>query len=137
MLSSQIDKQELRKFYFSIFSVVVLLAIILPLVFKSPAKREWLPQETEAILSGKHPAIAARRIAQTLGKRTERGVETIWSGLTTDAQRTPVLNLERDAVRVTRGLTTANRAKRSANLSSSRQKTTLNRPRLGREGPEF
>src|SRR6185295_4772488 len=50
VLSSQIDKQELRKFYFSIVSVLVLLAIILPLVFQSPQKREWLPQETEAIL---------------------------------------------------------------------------------------
>ncbi len=33
--------------------------------------------------------------------------QTIWSGLTTNAQRTPVLDLTRDAVRVTRGLTTA------------------------------
>ena len=44
LLSSQIDKQELRKFYFSIVSVLVLLAIILPLVFQSPPRREWLPQ---------------------------------------------------------------------------------------------
>src|SRR5437899_6736837 len=34
LLSGQIDKQELRKFYFSVVSVLVLLAIILPLVFK-------------------------------------------------------------------------------------------------------
>src|SRR6266498_2359080 len=32
-LSSQIDKQELRKFYFSIFSVLVLLAITLLVIF--------------------------------------------------------------------------------------------------------
>ena len=51
LLSSQIDKQELRKFYFSVFSVLVLLAIILPLVFSSPRRREWLPQESEAVLS--------------------------------------------------------------------------------------
>src|SRR6266513_2558181 len=50
-LSSQIDKQELRKFYFSVLSVLALLLIILPLVFQRPARREWLPQETEAILS--------------------------------------------------------------------------------------
>src|SRR5213083_685773 len=35
-LSSQIDKQELRKFYFSVFSVLVLLALILLVVFQSP-----------------------------------------------------------------------------------------------------
>ena len=51
LLSSKIDKQELRQFYFSVVSVIALLAIILPLVAKSPRKREWLPQQTEAILS--------------------------------------------------------------------------------------
>src|SRR5262249_45016647 len=50
-LSSQIDKQELRKFYFTIFSLLALFAIILPLVSQSPPKREWLPAQTLAILS--------------------------------------------------------------------------------------
>src|SRR5207248_1957259 len=50
-LSAQIDKQELRQFYFSVVSMIALLAIILPLVAKSPRKREWLPAQTEAILS--------------------------------------------------------------------------------------
>ncbi len=45
VLSSQIDKQELRKFYFTIFSLLALLAIILPLVSQSPIKRDWLPQD--------------------------------------------------------------------------------------------
>src|SRR5216117_464649 len=51
LLSSQIDKQELRKFYFSIFSVLVLLAITLLVIFQSPRGHEWLPQETDTILS--------------------------------------------------------------------------------------
>ncbi|HEX8078136.1 MAG TPA: hypothetical protein VF511_10000, partial [Chthoniobacterales bacterium] len=51
VLSSQIDKQELRKFYFAVFSVVVVLMIIVALVFQSPQKREWLPLETDTILS--------------------------------------------------------------------------------------
>src|SRR5207244_1562688 len=50
-LSSQIDKQELRKFYFSVFSVLVLLALTLLVVFQSPRGREWLPQETDTIMS--------------------------------------------------------------------------------------
>jgi len=36
VLSSQIDKQELRKFYFAVFSVVVVALIIVALVFQSP-----------------------------------------------------------------------------------------------------
>src|SRR2546423_15309170 len=51
VLSAQIDKQELRQFYFVILSILFLLAIVLPLVFQSPPKREWLPRETDAILS--------------------------------------------------------------------------------------
>ena len=108
VLSSQIDKQELRKFYFSVFSVVVLLAIILPLVFKSPARREWLPQETEAILSVNTQQLQRDELPKRWEKEQSAEWQTIWSGLTMDAQRTPMLNLERDAVRVTRGLTTAN-----------------------------
>jgi len=108
LLSSQIDKQELRKFYFSVLSMVVLLAIILPLVFKSPAKREWLPQETEAILSVNTQQLQRDELPKRWEKEQSAEWQAIWSGLTTDAQRTPMLNLERDAVRVTRGLTTAN-----------------------------
>src|SRR3989440_3531662 len=51
LLSSKIDKQELRQFYFSVFSIVILMGIFLFLFSKSPKKREWLPQHTEAILS--------------------------------------------------------------------------------------
>jgi len=51
VLSSQIDKTGLRKFYFAGLSVVVLMAIVLVVVFQSPQKREWLPQETDTILS--------------------------------------------------------------------------------------
>src|SRR5207245_10238666 len=50
VLSAQIDKQELRKFYFLIASIPVLLAIVLPLVFHSPPNRDCLPREPGAIL---------------------------------------------------------------------------------------
>ena len=57
LLSSQIDKQELRKFYFSIVSVLVLLAIILPLVFQTPPRREWLPQRNGSDPFAQHRTI--------------------------------------------------------------------------------
>jgi hypothetical protein len=105
LLSSQVDKQELRKFYFSGFSVLVLLAIILILVFKSPGRQEWLPQETEAVL-----AINVEQLDQDeLPKRWRKNQPDVWSGvwagLTAGATRTPILNLARDAVRVTRAIT--------------------------------
>ena len=107
VLSSQIDKQELRKFYFSILSVLVLLAIILPLVFQSPPKREWLPQETEAILSVNTQQLQRDDLPKRWEKEQASEWQTVWAGLTANAQQTPSLNLPRDAVRVTRALTTA------------------------------
>ena len=99
LLSSQVNKQELRKFYFSVISVLVLLGIILPLAFQSPRKREWLPQETATILS----------INIDLPKRWRKDRPDvwpkIWSGLIGAAASTPGFNLSRDAVRVTRALT--------------------------------
>ena len=106
VLSSQIDKQELRKFYFSILSVLVLLAIILPLVFQSPAKRDWLPNETEAILSVNTQQLQRDELPKRWEKERADEWQTIWSGLTANAQRTPFLNLPRDSTRVTRAMTT-------------------------------
>jgi hypothetical protein len=102
LLSSQIDKQELRKFYFSLFSVLVLLAITLLVVFQSPRGREWLPQETDTILS-----INAEQFERAnLAKRLRNEQPTLWPGLIGAAASVPGLNLPRDAERVTRALTT-------------------------------
>src|SRR5881227_2693954 len=103
LLSSQIDKQELRKFYFSVFSVLVLLAITLPVIFQSPRGREWLPQETDTILS-----INADQFERTdLAKRWRKDQPKLWPGLIGAAASTPGLNLSRDATRITRAITTS------------------------------
>ncbi len=106
VLSSQIDKQELRKFYFSIISVLVLLAIIVPLIFQSPPKREWLPQETEAILSMNLDRLDKDDFAQRWRKGQADQWQQLWNGLLGSAIKTPVLDLRRDAVRVTRAMAT-------------------------------
>jgi hypothetical protein len=101
-LSSQIDKQELRKFYFSAFSVLVLLAITLLVVFQSPRRREWLPQETDTILS-----INADQFERAnLGKHLRDTNPKLWAGLIGPAASVPGLNPLRDTARITRALTT-------------------------------
>ncbi len=101
-LSSQIDKQELRKFYFSVFSVLVLLAITLLVVFQSPRGREWLPQETDTILS-----INADQFERAnLAKRWRDAKPKLWPGLIGPAASVPGLNPSRDTARITRALTT-------------------------------
>ena len=101
-LSSQIDKQELRKFYFSVFSVLVLLAITLLVVFQSPRGREWLPQETDTILS-----INADQFERAnLAKHLRDAKPKLWPGLIGPAASVPGLNPARDTARITRALTT-------------------------------
>ncbi|MFL6590310.1 MAG: hypothetical protein ACJ8M4_09070 [Chthoniobacterales bacterium] len=104
VLSSQIDKQELRKFYFAVFSVVVVVGIIVALVFQSPQKREWLPQETETILSVNLEQLDREDLPKRWQRDQAQEWQAVWAGLIASAQRTPVLNLSRDAVRVTRAL---------------------------------
>jgi hypothetical protein len=117
-LSSQIDKQELRKFYFSVFSVLVLLALTLLVVFQSPRGREWLPQETDTIVS-----INADQFERAnLAKRWPNDQPKLLPGLIGEAASVPGLKLSRDAVRVTRALTTNETGEtREFNLVESRR----------------
>ena len=106
LVSSQIDKQELRKFYFSVFSVLILAVITLFVFFQSPKQREWLPQETDAILSINIDQFERGDLPKRLRKDQPEEWSKIWSGLIGPGARTPGLNLSRDGVRLTRALTT-------------------------------
>lgn len=107
LLSRQIDKQELRKFYFTIFSLLALLAIILPLVSQSPTKRDWLPQATLAILSLDIDQFNKGPLPNRWRKEQPEFWQKIATGLLGAAARAPAINLARDARRVTRALTIA------------------------------
>lgn len=120
VLSSQIDKQELRKFYFTVVSILVLLAIVLPLVFKTPPKREWLPQDTEAILSLNVDAFERDDLPRRWRKDQPDEWQRLWTNLAGSAAKTPVINLGRDAVRVTRAMATEGSSAREFVLVESR-----------------
>jgi len=117
-LSSQIDKQELRKFYFSAFSVLILLAITLLVVFQSPRGRDWLPQETDTILS-----INADQFERAnLAKRWRDQQPKLWPGLIGPAASIPGLHPSRDTARITRALTTTESGEtREFNLVQTRR----------------
>ena len=107
LLSRGIDKQELRQFYFSVVSVIALLAIILPLVAKSPRKREWLPQQTEAILSINTDQFERDDLPKRWNKEQPDVWQNVWSGLVGPAARVPTLDLSRDTLRITRATTSS------------------------------
>ncbi|MEO8044868.1 MAG: hypothetical protein ABI674_08170, partial [Spartobacteria bacterium] len=103
-LSGKIDKQELRKFYFAIVSILALLAIILPLVSKSPVKRDWLPRETLAILSLDIEQFNKGPLTNRWRKDQADLWQKVATGLLGPAARTPALNLAESGRRVTRAL---------------------------------
>jgi hypothetical protein len=105
-LSSQIDKQELRKFYFAVVSVLALLGVILPVIWKSPAKREWLPQDTDVILSINVDQLTRGEIAKRWRQEQPDVWQTVQNGLFGNAVKTPVLNLTKDTHRITRAIST-------------------------------
>src|SRR5262249_47654237 len=107
LLSRNIDKQELRQFYFSVVSVIALLAIILPLIAKSPRKREWLPQQTEAILSINTEQFERDDFPKRWHKEQADVWQNVWNGLIGPAARVPALNLSRDTLRITRAATSS------------------------------
>ncbi len=103
-ISGQIDKQELRRFYFVVLSVLVILAIIVPLALQSPAKRDWLPQDTGVIFSLAPNELMKSALVQRWQKETPGNWPQVFAGLVGPAARTPSLDLARQASRVTRAL---------------------------------
>lgn len=103
-LSGQIDKQELRKFYFTIVSILALLAIILPLVSQSPTKRDWLPRETLAILSFDIEGFNKAPLTNHWRKDQPELWQKVATELLGPAARTPALNLSESGRRVTRAI---------------------------------
>jgi hypothetical protein len=101
-MSAQIDKQELRQFYFVVFSLLVLLAIVLPLVSQSPTKREWLPATTSAILSIDVGDLNKSGLTSKWQKEQPDIWQKVYPGLLGHATRLPILNLARDTDRVIR-----------------------------------
>ena len=107
LLSGQIDKQELRKFYFTVFSLLALFAIILPLVSQSPTKRDWFPQATIAILSLDVDQFNKGPLINRWRKEQPDLWQKIATGLLGAAARTPAVHLAQEGRRVTRALTIA------------------------------
>ena len=104
-VSSQIDKQELRKFYFTIASLLVLIAIVVALASQSPSRRDWLPQKTSAMFSLNPQQFAKNPFAQRWQKEHPDVWQKVFAGLVGPAARIPSLDLARDASRVTRAVT--------------------------------
>jgi hypothetical protein len=133
VLSGSIDKQELRKFYFTVVSIMMLLPLILLLFSKSSSRREWLPNDTEAILSLNLDRFERDDLPKRWHKDQPDTWGGMWTGLIGAAARAPGLNLSRDAVRVTRALTSDNGRAREFVLIQTRSDLSSVRSAIGKD----
>ena len=103
--SQNANKQDLRIFNFVGVTLAVLIAGALLLVFRTPGKRDWLPSNTQAILT-----VDVRRFTDadfTRALQSEKppaAWEAVWSGLVQSVAQVPEIDVRRQVARITRAL---------------------------------
>ena len=99
--SDATNRQDLRIFHFVWVSCCIVLALSLLLVFRAPALREYLPENTESVVSLNVKRLSPADLAKALQEEPD-----VWQqlsvGLVRKVAAVPEIHLESDVVRVTR-----------------------------------
>ncbi len=99
--SEAANRQDLRIFHFVWISCCIVLALSLLLVFRAPARREYLPENTESVVSLNVKRLSPADLARALQEEPD-----VWqqlsNGLVRKVAAVPEIHLENDVVRVTR-----------------------------------
>ena len=99
--SDAANRQDLRIFHFVWVSCCIILALSLLLVFRAPALREYLPENTESVVSLNVKRLSPADLAKALQEEPD-----VWQqlsvGLVRKVAAVPEIHLESDVVRVTR-----------------------------------
>lgn len=98
------DPQELRKFYFVAVSLITLIGLSVVLIFGSPKTREWLPSETDVIVSVNASQFAASSFSKKWQGVNPKAWGLMWSAMLEPASGVPEVNLQTDVERITRAI---------------------------------
>ncbi|MDQ2867994.1 MAG: hypothetical protein M3R59_06220 [Verrucomicrobiota bacterium] len=109
VISAGIDRQDLRKFYFTVVSVVLLLALVVVVLMQRPTRHEWLPAATETILALNVEKFDRDDAIKKWRKESPEFWQTTWPALLGPAAQTPKLKMLSDTARVTRASTAIDR----------------------------
>ncbi len=102
--SQNADRQDLRIFNFVGVTLAVLLAVGLLLVLRTPAKRDWLPSNTEAIVSLNVSRFTNADFARTLQTQAPDTWQQVWTGLVQKVAEVPQINVREQVSRITHAL---------------------------------
>lgn len=100
--SQNANKQDLRIFYFVGVTTAVLIALTLLLVFRAPARRDWLPKETQTILTVDVSRFTDADFARALQSREPDAWQSVWTGLLRKVAEVPQIDVRRQVTRITR-----------------------------------
>ena len=100
--SRNANKQDLRIFSFVGFTVAVLIALTLLLAFHAPVRRDWLPRDTQTILTVDVSRFTDADFTRALQSQEPDAWQSVWTGLLRKAAEVPQIDVRRRVERITR-----------------------------------
>lgn len=102
--SEAANRQDLRIFHFVWISCCIVLTLSLLLVFRAPAVREYLPENTEAVVSLNVRRFSAGDLTKALQQEEPDVWQQLWAGLVRKVSEVPEIHLDTEVERVTRAM---------------------------------
>lgn len=105
--SQHADKQDLRVFKFVLLTTAVLIAVACLLIFQHPGKHEWLPGDTQALVTVNVKNFTDADFARALQAQDPDTWQAVWSGLVQKVADVPQIDVRRQVARISRALAPA------------------------------
>jgi hypothetical protein len=102
--SQNANRQDLRIFNFVVVTLGVLVAVTLLLVLRTPSKRDWLPSNTEAIVSLNVSRFTDADFTRALQSQEPDTWQQVWTGLVQKVAEVPEIHVRAQVSRITHAL---------------------------------
>ena len=105
--SRDADKQDLRVFLFVVFTTAVLIVAACLLIFRTPGRHEWLPGDTQALVTVNVRGFTDADFTRALQQKEPDAWQAVWSGLVRKVAEVPQIDVRRQVARISRALAPA------------------------------
>jgi hypothetical protein len=102
--SQSANRQDLRIFNFVVVTLAVLLAVTLLLILRTPSRRDWLPSNTEAIVSLNVSQFTNADFTRALQAQEPDTWQQVWTGLVQKVAEVPEIDVRAQVSRITHAL---------------------------------
>jgi hypothetical protein len=102
--SQHANRQDLRIFNFVAVTMAVLLAVTILLILRTPSRRDWLPSNTEAIVSLNVSQFTNADFTRALQAQEPDTWQQVWTGLVQKVAEVPEINVRAQVSRITHAL---------------------------------